>query len=274
MRGRRRKPRIIVSNDDSYLSQGLYLLYESVKDLGEARIYSTEWPRSAVGLSVSFNKPVRLARLEYMGYEVYVTDGSPIDALHLAVAAHEFHPDLVVSGVNVGENLSIQHTLYSGTIAVAFEAALMGIPAIAFSADVGLFTEFNDETLSRTVRVVAGMLARHVLEEGMPEGVDVLSVNFPSPDSIRGCVRVTRAAKRRWKPAFEMRLDTRGRPYYWLQPIPLYEGPGTDVYAVTSEGCVSITPLRVDLNASDSAVKELASLAQGVEARLKEVLGA
>ena len=266
------RPRILVSNDDSYLSQGLYLLYESVKGLGEARIYSTEWPRSAVGLSVSFNKPLRLAEVEFQGYRVYVTDGSPIDALHLAVAAHGFKPDLVVSGVNVGENLSIQHTLYSGTIAVAFEAALMGIPAIAFSADVGLFNEFRDPRLSSAVRAVAGTLAEWVLRGGMPEGVDVISVNFPSPEALRGCVRLTRAARRRWRPAFEVRLDTRGRPYYWLQPIPLQAPPGSDVYAVMSEGCVSVTPLRVDLN-PPSPGELLGNVIARVEDALRRALG-
>jgi 5'-nucleotidase len=267
------RPKILVSNDDSYLSRGIYLLYESVKDLGDARIYSTEWPRSAVGLSVSFNKPLRLAEVEFMGYKVYVTDGSPIDALHLAIGVHGFKPDLVVSGVNVGENLSMQHTLYSGTVAVAFEAALMGIPALAFSADVGLFNEFEDERLSRAVKAVAGALARRALKEGLPDGVDVISVNFPSPANLKGCVRLTRAAKRRWQPAFEVRLDTRGRPYYWLQPIPMHGTPGTDVYAVLSEGCVSVTPLKLDLNALTPEESKLREIVREAEAVLSEVLG-
>ncbi len=173
------RPRILVSNDDSYLSRGLYLLYESVKDLGEARIYSTEWPRSAVGLSVSFNKPLRLAEVEFMGYKVYVTDGSPIDALHLAIGVHGFKPDLVVSGVNVGENLSMQHTLYSGTVAVAFEAALMGIPALAFSADVGLFNEFEDERLSKAVKAVAGGIFERCDDASVAQSaVGILDLKF------------------------------------------------------------------------------------------------
>ncbi|MEB3851150.1 MAG: 5'/3'-nucleotidase SurE [Desulfurococcales archaeon] len=264
--------RILVANDDSYLSKGLYLLYEAVRGLGEARIYSTLWPRSAVGHTVSFNKPLRMTLIKHMGYDVYVVDGSPVDALHLAVAAHGFQPDLVVSGVNVGENLSMQHILYSGTIAVAVEAALMGIPAAAFSADVHLWEEFEDPRLSRLVRAVASSIAGHLLERGLPEGVDLLSVNFPAPDNINGCVRLARAARRRWRPDFERRLDTRGRPYYWLQPIPLSPKPGTDVHAVVAEGCVSITPLMVDMNAHPSSGVEasLESLARRVEAAIGE----
>ena len=264
--------RILVANDDSYLSKGLYLLYDSVRELGEARIYSTLWPKSAVGHMVSFNKPLRLTLIRHMGYDVYVVDGSPVDALHLAIAAHGYTPDLVLSGVNVGENLSMQHILYSGTIAVAVEAALMGIPAAAFSADVHLWEEFEHPGLASLVRATAKAVATHLLEHGLPEGVDLISVNFPSPSNINGCVRVARAARRRWRPDFERRLDTRGRPYYWLQPIPLSPKPGTDVHAVVAEGCVAITPLRVDMNAklSQPCLEALEGLARSVEEAIRE----
>ncbi len=267
-------PKVLVTNDDSYLSKGLYLLYDSVKDLGEVRIYSTLWPRSAVGHSVSFNKPLRLDKITFEGYEVNVVDGSPVDALHLAIAAHGFEPDLVVSGVNVGENLTIQHIVYSGTIAVAMEAALMGIPALAFSADVRLWEEFKNEKIARAVRAVANTLAKFILKEGMPENVDFISINFPSPDTIKPCIRITRAARRRWKPAFEMRLDTRGRPYYWLHPLPINPEKGSDVYAVYVEGCVSVTPLKVDLNTNigRESLKVLEEVLREAEGLLERIL--
>ncbi len=263
--------KILVTNDDSYLSKGLYLLYESVKSLGEVRIYSTLWPRSAVGHSVSFNKPLRLDKISFEEYEVNVIDGSPVDGLHLAIAAHGFQPDLVVSGVNVGENLTIQHIVYSGTIAVAMEAALMDIPALAFSADVRLWEEFKSNKIARAVKTVAGTLAKLIIEGGMPENVDFISVNFPSSDTLKPCVRITRAARRRWRPAFEMRLDTRGRPYYWLHPLPINPEKGSDVYAVYVEGCVSITPLRIDLNTkiSKTGLESLERYSSIVERRLK-----
>ena len=268
-------PRILITNDDSYLSRGLYLLYDAVRDLGEARVYSTEWPRSAVGHSVSFNKPLRLTETTHLGYSVYVTDGSPVDALHLAIAAHGFEPDLVLSGVNVGENLTIQHIVYSGTLAVAIEAALMGIPAVAFSADVHLFEEFKNQRLAEAVKTVARALAEDILAQGLPRGADLLSVNFPSPESLRGCVRITNAARRRWRPAFEQRFDTRGRPYYWLTPRPLSPEPGSDSYAVLVEGCVSITPLSIDLNPglAPEAVARIEEMAARADRALRERLG-
>ncbi len=240
--------RVLVTNDDSYISKGLYLLYDSVKELGEVRIYSTELPRSAVAHTISFNKPLRLLATKHLGRTVYVTDGSPIDALYLAMAVHGFKPDIVVSGVNVGENLSLQHIFYSGTIAVAIEAALNSIPAIAFSADVQGFDEFDDKNYASKIKEIALGLTRRVLENGLPPGVDIVSVNFPSRENINNCIRVAKAAWRRWRPVFEKRLDTRGRPYYWLQTIPVKPEKGTDVYTVMVEGCVAVTPLSIDLN--------------------------
>ena len=259
--------KILVTNDDGYISKGLYLLYESVKKHGETRIYSTELPRSAVAHTISFNKPLRLMSTSYLGYRVYVTDGSPIDALYLAMVVHGFKPDIVVSGVNVGENLSLQHIFYSGTIAVAIEAAINNIPAIAFSADVQGFDEFDDKDYSKRIRKVAGDLTSRILENGMPEGVDIISVNFPSKENMNNCIKISRAAKRRWRPLFEQRLDTRGRPYYWLQTLPVKPEPDTDVYTVMVEGCVSVTPLTINLNEPlpEQAYNELEQLIEGID---------
>lgn len=241
--------RILITNDDGYTSPGLYMLYDAVKDLGEVLVFSTELPRSAVAHTISFNKPLRVHRIRFSGYELYVTDGTPVDAIHLAVSLLGFKPNLVFSGVNVGENLSLQHIFYSGTLAAAIEAALMGVPAIAFSADVKTFEELEKKELREIVTKVARVLAEFVAKQGFPRGADVLSVNIPSPDRFRRCVRLAKASRIRWVSVYEERIDTRGRPYYWLEPKPVDPKPGTDVYAVVIEGCVAITPLTVNLNA-------------------------
>ena len=189
--------RAIVVNDDSYLSPGLYLLYESVKDLGDVLISSTGFPRSATGREITFSRPLRYAEKYFMGYRVYVTDGTPIDALHLAIEVLGFKPDVVLSGVNVGDNLSLQHIFYSGTLAVAIEAALMGIPAIAFSADVEGYKDFSDQCLKRVVKYMVPELVNYISNFGLPPGVDVLSVNIPKPSNLSKCVKVAKAADRK-----------------------------------------------------------------------------
>jgi len=251
--------RLLVLNDDSYLSPGLYLLAESVLDLGEVLITSTEAPRSATGREITFSKPLRYVRKEWYGWEVYVTDGTPVDALHLAIEVRGFTPDVVLSGVNIGDNLSLQHIFYSGTVGIAIEAALMGIPAIAFSSSVDSYEGFRDVRFRGVVRGVANALVKYVLTNGMPEGVDVLSVNIPI--NYRGCVEVVRAARLRWRASYRRVVDPRGREYLWLNGIKGEAGEDTDVRKF-EDGCVTITPLRIDLNVSDevlSSVREVLS---------------
>jgi len=249
--------RILITNDDGYTSPGLYALYEAVKDLGEVMVFSTELPRSAVAHTISFNRPLRVYHTKFRGYEIYVTDGTPVDVVHLAVSLLGFKPTLVLSGVNVGENLSLQHVFYSGTLAAAIEAALLGIPAIAFSADVKTFQDLEHPELRRVVARVARTLAEHVDKHGFPPGVDVLSVNIPSPDRFRGCAKIAWASRTRWVSVYEERLDTRGRPYYWLEPKPVDPKPGSDVYTVVVEGCVAVTPLSIDMNVHSCRCDEL-----------------
>jgi len=263
--------KILIINDDSYLSPGLYILYDAVKDLGEVIITSTMLPRSAIGHAISFNKPLRLHKIKFESYDVYVTDGTPIDALHLAISVLNFKPTVVLSGVNVGENLSLQHTYYSGTLAIAIEAALLGIPSIAFSADVLLFEDFKDKSLRNIIMILARELTKYVLNNGLPDNVDLLSVNIPSPSKFNKCVKLTKLAKLRWRAEFEMRYDTRGRPYYWLQTKPIEPAKGTDVYATLIEGCVSVTPLSININAltTSNIIESLNVVTKNLECKFR-----
>ena len=260
--------KILITNDDSYLSPGLYMLYEAVKDLGDVIVFSTMLPRSALGHVISFNKPLRIFKTKYGDYEVYVTDGTPVDVIHLAINVLNFKPDLVLSGVNVGENLSLQHTFYSGTLAAAIEAAILNIPAIAFSADVPFFDDLRNERLVRIVKEVARTLSNYVLKHGLPRGVDLISVNIPSMNIFKGCIKLTKLARLKWIAKFEKRVDTRGRPYYWLQTIDVEAPKGTDVYVVTNEGCVAITPINIDINAYQRSKDELIRLINELSYRL------
>lgn len=256
--------RILVSNDDGYLSPGLYLLAESVMEFGEVLISSTEFPRSASGREITFSRPLRYVKKEYGGHVVHITDGTPIDALHLAIEVLGFKPDLVISGVNVGDNLSLQHIFYSGTLAVAIEAALMGIPSIAFSADVDSFKGFEHEPFRRLVRVLARSLVDYVHREGLPEGVDLLSVNIPV--NFRGCVKIAKASRLRWQAAYEKGIDPRGRNYYWLYGVRGEAGPDTDV-KLFEQGCVTITPLNINLNVPHEKVRDLLKLEERISLR-------
>ncbi len=193
-----------------------------------------------------------------MGYEVYVTDGTPIDAIHLAVEVLNFQPDLVISGVNVGENLSLQHIFYSGTVGVAIEAALRGINAVAVSANVGDFSAFDDPKLRDIVSKLLRALVNEVKSRGFPRGVDVFNINIPKPSEFRGCIKVVKAAKLRWWASYKRDRDPRNRVCYWLTPRKkLAEEEDTDVVAVDVSKCVALTPLSIDLNVGRESLEGL-----------------
>ena len=260
--------RILITNDDGYTSPGLYILHDAVKDLAEVLIFSTEYPRSVIGHAITISRPLRVYETEVYGYRVVLTDGTPVDVIHLAIEVLGYKPDLVLSGVNVGDNLTLQHIFYSGTVAAAIEASLLGIPAIAFSAQITSFREFEDPQFRDVILKTVRRLVKGVLERGWFRGVDILNVNFPNIRKYRGCIKVTIAAKLRWRATYDRRVDPRMVPYYWLYTNLIEPEPGTDAYAVDVEGCISITPLSINLNLCSKDVfenvrKELEEVVKG-----------
>lgn len=241
--------RILITNDDGYFSPGLHLLYESVKDLGEVLVIAPEVPKSAVGFSITLHKPLRLYRTQLNGIDIWVTNGTPSDALYLAINKLGFIPDIVLSGINVGDNTSIQNILLSGTLAAGIAAALMGIKAIAFSADVDKADDFKNSDVRSMIMPVIRIVIEYVIQRFKNTSFDLLSVNFPKASRFRKCIRVVRACRVRWIQKIEERIDPRGKPYYWLYGVEAKALPNTDVYAVHVEGCIAITPITIDVNA-------------------------
>jgi len=259
--------RILVSNDDGYLSPGLYMLADIAEEFGDVMISSTEYPRSASGREITFSRPLRYLTKTYENRTIRVTDGTPIDALHLAIEVAGFRPDLVLSGVNVGDNLSLQHIFYSGTLAVAIEAALMGIESIAFSADVRSFKDFENESIGGLIRSVAKGTIKYVISNGLPRGVDLISVNIPV--EFNRCVRLVKASRIRWRAAYKEGKDPRGRRYYWLYGVRGETEHETDVKAF-EEGCVTITPLNIDLNVSTDSFQDLSAIEETIKQLLPQ----
>lgn len=249
--------RFLVTNDDSYVSPGLFLLHKLAASIGKAVVFSTESPRSVIGHTITFSRPLRVYSMKVGGVEVYLTDGTPVDVVHLALDVLKYRPDMVLSGINVGENLTLQHIFYSGTVAAAIESAMAGIPAVAFSADVESFDQLSAPEMDYIAMNYLRALIERVAEMGLPPGVDLLNVNIPKTKNFRNCVRVTRASKVRWHSSYDGRRDPSGRPYYWLYMKKLEAEPDTDVYAVEVEGCVAVTPLTIDLNTSRQAIQEV-----------------
>ena len=245
-------PKILITNDDGFYSAGLRASYEALKDLGEVYVVAPLVQKSAVGRSMSVMEPIRVSEVYVNDMKVYAVDGTPTDAVIIGIfkIIGEI-PDLVVSGINLGENLSTEAVTTSGTVGAALEAASQGSPAIAISQEMDDSAKFEftfkpyDFSLAKKI---LRSLAEIVLEKGMPKGVDVLNVNVPLKFS--GDIEITRLARRLYRTRIEERLDPRGRKYYWITGDEVEDAEeGTDIHAIR-DGKVSITPITIDLTAS------------------------
>jgi 5'-nucleotidase len=239
----RRKPLILLSNDDGVHSPGLMHLKRAVRELGEVIVVAPDRPRSSCSHAITLHKPLRLIPMaDGDGDKVYACNGMPADCVALGIhVVCPRPPDLVIGGINVGPNVG-DDVIYSGTVAVAREAALHGVKAFAISlAD---FNELHYETASR----VAQWLAKRLITTRLPEGV-FLNVNVPNlPTNALKGLRVVRRGRKRYEGLPEQRHDPQGRLYFWrgserpvIEPIP-----DTDVTELAN-GFVTVTPFSAEL---------------------------
>ena len=263
----------MVTNDDSVQSDGVFDLARAVSRHADAVIVAPAQPQSATALSLTFHKPLRVDRVQREGFECYAVSGSPGDCVMIGVnRILPRRPDLVVSGINIGDNDTFQDILASGTVAAAIEAAINGIPAIAFSMEVAeesLSALGYDQPDFSEAAVVAGEIVGDVLENGMPRGAEVLNVNFPSAAHRTTEIALTEVAQRKYTDKVIVRKDPRGRPYYWLFGERLSEFPrDTDAEAVIVKRMISVTPIVLSMSGKVST--ELKEMRNRVDERLKK----
>jgi 5'-nucleotidase len=237
--------RILIANDDGYLAPGLAALVRACQGLGHIDVIAPEQNASGTSNALTLSRPLSVfeARGEHVqGFRVI--NGTPSDCVHIALTGLlEQRPDLVLSGINNGANMG-DDTLYSGTVAAAMEGYLFGVPAIAFSQAVKGWGEL-DAAASAARAVIDQVLAGGSLQ-GAPW---LLNVNIPNrADAATLPRRVTRLGRRHASEAVVRQVNPRGETIYWIGPAGDARecGEGTDFHAV-AQGCVSITPLQVDL---------------------------
>lgn len=237
------KCRILISNDDGIDSPGIKLLERIARDLSDdVWIVAPELEQSGASHSLTTRRPLRLLK---RGERRFAVDGTPTDCVLLAIkrVLRDEPPDLVLSGINGGSNVGEDLT-YSGTVAAAMEATLLGIPAIALSQDYRDGCPIPWET----GETLGPEIVRRLLRLSWPDST-LYNINFPRvpPGEARG-IAVTSQGKRAIADNLTEGVDPRGRPYYWIGPAREAGGaePGTDVAAL-AEGKVSITPIRLDL---------------------------
>jgi 5'-nucleotidase len=240
--------RILLTNDDGIAAEGFAALRRIAAQLSDdVWAAAPEHEHSGASRKLTLSEPLRVRRVDERSWAV---DGTPTDCVNLAIQElMEAPPDLVLSGVNWGQNLA-EDTSLSGTVAGAIQGMELGVPSIALSQGMGAnFERRGPDVFAMAERHAAGLIER-LVEIGWPKDEVVINVNFPwtDPDSPTE-VEVTRQGFRdQHNMHFERRKDLRGRDYFWLGFLQQPSNPaeGTDLRAVY-EGRISVTPLHIDL---------------------------
>jgi 5'-nucleotidase len=244
-------PRILVTNDDGYFSPGIEALAEALHPLGEVIIVAPQTEASAVGHALTLRRPLRL---EAIRDRVFAVDGTPTDCINVAIAeVLSGPPDLVVSGINKGLNIGDDVT-YSGTVAGALEAALLGYPAVAVSLEFTSGVWNFGPAATAAAALSAALLARPLPARSF------LNINVPQ-GAIKG-TRVTVQAKRNHITKVDRRVDPRGRPYFWIEEAEDdWQPHDQSDHQAIREGYISVTPLQPDLT-DHQALRQIEVLTQ------------
>jgi 5'-nucleotidase len=237
-----RRARILLSNDDGFGAPGLVMLRRIIETLCEdVWVVAPETEQSGAGHSLTLGRPLRIRE---RGPKAYSIDGTPTDCMLLSInrilADHK--PNLVLSGINRGANLG-EDVTYSGTIAAAFEATILGVPAIAFSQDLGE----GDVEDWRVGEAHLADLTRRLVQVGWP-GNTLINVNFPSgPADAVTEIKATSQGREKVGDHIARAFDPRGRAYYWIGKKHIAEDPAGDSdVAAVSAGAISVTPIDLD----------------------------
>jgi 5'/3'-nucleotidase len=241
--------RILLTNDDGIHSDGLITLEKALLSIGDVFVVAPAAEMSGAAHSLTLARPLRIRQIDERHWTV---DGTPTDCVTLAlhkILDEKQLPDVCVSGINHGGNLGDDAT-YSGTVAGALEATILGVPGVAVSL---VARENFDFTEAARFAVLA---VKKILSEGLPEGT-LLNMNVPLAE-IKG-VKVTRQGIKNARPVISEHIDPRGKPYFWIgeQYFRSNAEDGTD-YRAIEDGYVSITPLKSDMT-DHAALTEIGS---------------
>ncbi len=243
------RTRILITNDDGYHADGIVALEKVLSEIGDVYVVAPESEMSGASHSLTLARPLRIRQ---RGERHWTVDGTPTDCVTLAlnqILPDNERPNICCSGINHGANLGDDAT-YSGTVAGALEATILGVPGLAFS-----LVAYRDHDFTESARI-AGEITEKAIAEGIPDGT-LLNVNVPK--GVPNGMRITKQGFKNARPVISEHIDPRGKLYYWIGEMRSgfrAEG-GTDFEAI-DEGYVSITPMRSDLT-NHSALETLKS---------------
>lgn len=236
---------ILLTNDDGFYSKGLTALQAELEKTHRVWVVAPDREMSAISMALTLNRPLRI---NSVAENVFAVNGTTSDCVNIALQKIlPARPDFVVSGMNLGENLS-EDIFFSGTVGGAFSGHLYGIPSLAVSLIAGLGQvqrqEFDFTAGARITSRVLDLLLDHAHDHV------IYNLNIPFPNS--GKVAVTTLGSKHYTPDIIERTDPRGRKYYWIGTgMPNYQSQdGSDVWAVQN-GYVSLSIIKYDLNSRE-----------------------
>ncbi|HMU32231.1 MAG TPA: 5'/3'-nucleotidase SurE [Pyrinomonadaceae bacterium] len=232
------KPRILITNDDGIHADGIKALEAALSGLGEVFVVAPEAEMSGASHSLTLARPLRIRRIDDHHWTV---DGTPTDCVVMAlnkILPPDMPPDICCSGINHGPNLG-DDASYSGTVAGAMEATILGVPGIAFSLAVSRDPDFRESAR------VAASITDKALSTGLPGGT-LLNVNVPR--GVPAGTRITTQGFKTARPVISEHTDPRGKLYYWIGEVRNgYRAEGGTDFEAIDAGLVSVTPMRADL---------------------------
>lgn len=242
--------RILVTNDDGISAPGIDVLQTIAHNLSDdVWVVAPETDQSGVSRSITLHEPLRLRNVSE---QVYAVKGTPADCVIMGTRhiLGEKLPDLILSGVNRGQNLA-DDVHYSGTIAGAMEGAMLGIPSLALSLAI---RPGGKDPINWDMPLAHG---QPVIETLLKTGWDtntVININFPAgpPEAVKGTVLTTQGRRSHGRLSMDERHDTWGRAYYWFGFEPRLKSTeeGSDSWAVQNDR-ISITPLKANMTDQD-----------------------
>ncbi len=236
-------PNILVSNDDGYSSEGIRLLYDLLSTYDRTVIVAPDSQQSASSHALTLHHPLRVYKQSETMWSV---SGTPTDCVNLALnGLLTEKPVFMFSGVNHGANLGDDIT-YSGTVAAAMEAALLGVPSVALSLDDFSAAKMH-ELRPALKKAVDFVLANP------PAAGQLYNINFPAEPTQITEMKITYQGERVYGDAIVEKIDPRGLPYYWIGGDILRSNalPGSDLEAV-AHNCVSITPIKMNMTDTEA----------------------
>ncbi|NCX93476.1 MAG: 5'/3'-nucleotidase SurE [Gammaproteobacteria bacterium] len=233
---------ILVTNDDGILAPGIVALAKALSEIAKITVIAPDRNMSGVSSAISLETPLRVMEVRDNWYQL---NGTPADCAKLALSGFlNDEPDLVVSGINSGQNLG-DDVVYSGTVGAAIEGRFLGLPSIAISC-AGSKEPMHFDTAAQIALKLVKNLKRQPIDPGL-----ILNVNVPNlPLSELKGIRVTRQGERHFSEPLVPTVDGRDKRIYWLgEPGRIKDGSeGTDFHAIHT-GYVAVTPMRVDMTA-------------------------